>query len=173
MDRIDEIWMMARTRGVLAVKVCLDENCSGWKSYLTEAGKDQPVDKVVLFGEDEERVFLLFRYPELYSPTVKAVFNKRFMEDKKLRERYWNDTYLVRSEIAQEFKEQLYREAEAILRKPIKEDAMPQDIPKTELEPTQKDFEGKPITHSRTTWTNVIIAITENIVRAIIRSIRR
>jgi len=151
MSRIDEIFEMADAPGVVAVRVKYPD---GEKVYLTEAGKEPPKTTAVLYGDDEEKVFLLFRYPELYSKFVEEWVKKKLMEDEEWRKRYWENPDLVRSELRHQFKDQLYAEAKAILKVQMPGKPETKVVTVKEAEP-----EAKPVYKSRTVVGNAIVAI--------------
>lgn len=156
MSRIEEIWEMARHRGTLAVKVVYPDG--GFKSYLTDGGSEPPSRTVILYGDKEEEVFNLFRYPEYKSKVVSEYFNKKFLEDESFRQRYWSDQYSVREELREQFKNQLYSEAKAILTVP-----QPAEVPNkpiaVQMSSEKKEEDVKPIYKSRTIVGNIIAAI--------------
>jgi len=158
MSRIEEIWEMARYKGVVAVKVVYPDG--GHKSYLTEAGKKPPTANATLYGDKEEEVFNLFRYPELNSKVVGEYFKK--LEDERLRQAYWDDPYAIREELRQQFKEQLYKEAEAILTvpQPVEPEKKPITVETPDgKEGKKKQEEVKPIYRSRTVIGNLLAVL--------------
>jgi|GEM_PF-5547987 len=160
MSRVDEIWQWARHDGVVAVRVVYPSG--GSTSYLTEAGKKEPTLKIILYGDEEYKVFNLFRYPEIYSPTVKKYFNKKFLDDEDYRNAYWYNLYAIREELRQQFKQQLYTEAEAILTVQL-----PEELGKKVVDigvPSEKrgeveQKEAKPLYKSRTIIGNILAVL--------------
>jgi len=153
--RIDELWEMARHKGTLAVKVVYPDG--GFKAYLTDGGSEPPSRTITLYGDKEEDVFNLFRYPEYRSKVVSEYFNKKFLEDEGFRQKYWNDQYAVREELREQFKNQLYSEAKAILTVP-----QPVESPNKPVAVQMSEKEGedaKPVYKSRTIIGNILAAI--------------
>jgi len=141
--RIEEIFQMADTTDVVAVRVVYPDG--GLKTYLTEGGKDEPKSIAVLNGDLEEKVFLLFRYPELKSKHVEPYVIEKIEKDKSFRDRYWRNIMLVRSELRKQFKDKLFEEAREILTP--KDD---ESTPTVTEPPVQTTAEAKPIYKSRT-----------------------
>jgi len=153
--RIDELWEMARHKGTLAVKVVYPDG--GFKAYLTDGGSEPPSRTITLYGDKEEDVFNLFRYPEYRSKVVSEYFNKKFLEDEGFRQKYWNDQYAVREELREQFKNQLYSEAKAILTvpQPVESPNKPVAVQMSEKE----EEDAKPVYKSRTIIGNILAAV--------------
>lgn len=154
MSRIDELWEMARHKGTLAVKVVYPDG--GFKAYLTDGGSEPPSRTITLYGDKEEDVFNLFRYPEYRSKVVSDYFNKKFLEDESFRQKYWNDQYAVREELRERFKNQLYSEAKAILTVPQPVESSNKPIA---VQSGKEEEDAKPIYKSRTIIGNILAAI--------------
>jgi len=119
-SRLNEIFEAANTQTPIAVKVCIDADCKSWVAYNIDldAG-DHPIE-VVLYGEAEEQVFKLFRYPELYSKFVEEWVREKILGDIEWFRRYQEDIHTARRELRTQFKEQLFTEATVLVLASIK-----------------------------------------------------
>lgn len=168
----------ASIRGNLAIKIKLDDK-GGVKTYLTNDFDEPPAMTVELNNEKEEKVFLLFRYPDIESDFVKAEVRARInrglkienliekgikiddiealgvglREDYEFKQKYFggaNSLFDIRCSLRERYKERLFLEAKRILGVSEK----PAEEPIKEVV-----VEVKPAYKSKTVVGNVLIAI--------------
>ncbi len=113
--RLEELFQLARDATVAYVKVCYDCECSGWGVFPIKPYSGS-TKKITLWGDLEYDVYLLFRFPEIYSEgECGKYFINKFLNDLDFRERYWDDPDAVRDELRMQFKAQLMDEARQIV----------------------------------------------------------
>lgn len=174
MTTISKLWEYANHPGNIGIKVLLIGG--GLKSYLLNDFDEPPSLVIQLESPDEERVFLMFRQPDLYDEDVKrytkekltrALNAERLMskgakledlitsgivseDDLKFKERYFSDSYSlfqVRSALREQFKELLISKAETILNQ-------------------STERPNKSVVKSKTIWANILLLVLVYILQA-------
>lgn len=176
--RINELFDLAGRYGNLAIRVKLGDK-GDYKTYLTRDVDEPPRYEIILNNEKEERVFRMFRYPDLECEFIKEIVKHRIergvkveqilekgvklddltvldpviVSDYYFKTKYFSGSkglYEVRSELRARYKDELISEAKSILG--ITDEKLEETVIATEIEP-------KPIYKSKTIITNVIAMV--------------
>ncbi len=111
-SRLEEIFQAARAKGPVAVVVKLPGG--GEKYFITEGGHSPPVKTIVLYGEEEEQIFRLFRHPHQKSPQIEKIFNELLRKDPEFAQMYFSDPDTVIDIIREKYKDLLFKEAKTL-----------------------------------------------------------
>lgn len=179
-DRLSKLFDLADTYGNLAIKVILDDK-GGMKTYLTNDFDEPPVTVVELNGEQEEKIFKMFRYPDLEHDVIKQSVKRKIerglmvermiekgmkleeigaldpsaIEDYHFKTKYFSgqrELFMIRSELRSKWADVLIQDAKHILGV-------------VETKPEEPIEEAKPVYRSKTVITNVLAIIIVALLR--------
>lgn len=189
-NRINELFALAGIRGNLGIKVVLD-SMGGYKSYLLNDFDEPPVKIVVLNDEKEEKVFRMFRYPDLECDEIKkyvigrinraftvqrmldkgmtreeiSIIDSTLLDDYDFKEKYFKDAHSlhsIRENLRYKYKDLLIEKAKELLSmKPSEPEHVEKSTSEVEVMPSMPM--PKPIYKSKTVIVNILIALIVNI----------
>ncbi len=141
---LDKLFSMADNDNLCNVKVVYD---NGYKEYKVCDGSGN----VILKGDLEEEIYLLFKYPEIYVKEISDYLDK----DSALLSEYIDNPNLVRHKLRYKFKDLLYKKAEEIIEKHNKDK---KDSVKVKTD--EVVVKPKPIHKSKTVAVNTTLLIS-------------
>lgn len=182
MKRLEELFELASIKGNIGIQV-LDQ-FGGIKTYVLNDFDEPPHRVVELYTTEEEKVFKMFRYPDLECQEIKdyvmnrikRAFNVQKMldkgmtlekvkeidaglvEDYEFKEKYFRDfnsLFEIRNLLRNKYKDFLFSKAKDIMG--IKESEQKQIQAQEEVE------EAKPIYKSKTVTGNVFLVVLVNL----------
>lgn len=178
-SRIYELFELANINGNLAIRVAIDDK-GGYKTYLTNEIDEPPVKVVDLNNLNEEKIFRLFRFPELENEEIKKEVERKILhgssvekllekgikieelipldptaiEDYTFKNKYFSggkSLLEIRSNLRSKYKDLLINQALSII--------LPEKTKEEEKE------EAKPVYKSKTILTNIIVAFIITVAR--------
>ncbi|MEM2606876.1 MAG: hypothetical protein QW101_07480 [Ignisphaera sp.] len=181
-NRLKELFEIADIYGNLAIKVLIDDK-GGIKTYLTNDIDEPPTKVIELNGEKEEKIFKMFRYPDLEHDVIKQSVRRKIerglmvdrmlekgmkleeigaldpsaIEDYYFKSKYFagqRELFWIRSELRNEWADVLIQDAKRILGV-------------VETKPEEPIEEAKPIYKSKTVITNVLAIIIVALLRMV------
>jgi len=121
---------------------------NGYKEYRICDGNGE----VILNGDLEEDIFLLFRYPEIYVDKI----DKYLFNNKQLMNRYFDNPNIVRHELRIKFKDLLYEIAKRKIAKKL-------GISVEELESKEKSGKEESVSIEETTESKPKVVVVKHI----------
>ncbi|MEM2877871.1 MAG: hypothetical protein QXY41_07370 [Thermoproteota archaeon] len=186
-SRIYELFELANINGNLAIRVSIDDK-GGYKTYLTNEIDEPPVKVIDLNNLNEEKIFRLFRFPELENEEIKREVERKILhgssvekllekgikieelipldptaiEDYTFKNKYFSggkSLLEIRSNLRSKYKDQLINQALSI--------TLPEKTKEKEKEETKEEEkeEAKPVYKSKTILTNIIVAFIITVAR--------